>query len=339
MKGLLILIMLSLFSPFGYAACSGTISKEETFIVKDDLMLGGEDIKPVDNSYTDSTCQSTDKISKLDTAEYIVGMGPGDSVKLKVKITWDDKSTTTPSQSGKAFAGAYKATVSEVNTSEAVNYSANGGYTVRIENAAVMTGATTQNSWQAFLSWGLCTLMTGNPRTCYTSVINALNGKGIYKSNLTIIYNRKETTCAPRNLTITLDPVPVNKLRTKGEISDYARQGDIILDCKNQVRDATLTSRQLSVSLRSDLVWDENASVLKPDTDNGAGFILKDAAHNPIKINKGSALTSVFKTYNKGSAVQSVETLPIFATYYVIDPAKVKAGKLQSKALIVVSYN
>lgn len=120
---------------------------------------------------------------------------------------------------------------------------------------------------------------------------------------------------------------------------NYSKQGDIILDCKNQVRNAMLTSRQIAVNLRSDLVWDENEAVLKPDNDNGVGFILRDSNRSLLKINKGAAINSIFKTYAKGSAVNSVEAIPVFATYYVLDPAKVKAGPLQSKALIVVSYN
>lgn len=202
-----------------------------------------------------------------------------------------------------------------------------------------MSGAKNQWSGSDWVVFILKYIGCWGNRECVANVITDLNGKGVYKANLTINYNRKETTCAPQNLTITLDPVPMTKLRAKGEVSEFSKQGDIILDCKNQVRNATLTSRQIAVNLRSDLVWDENEAVLKPDNDNGVGFILRDSNRSLLKINKGVAINSIFKTYAKGSAVNSVEAIPVFATYYVLDPAKVKAGPLQSKALIVVSYN
>ncbi|SUG32504.1 fimbrial protein [Salmonella enterica subsp. arizonae] len=125
----------------------------------------------------------------------------------------------------------------------------------------------------------------------------------------------------------------MTKLRAKGEVSEFYKQGDIILDCENQVRNATLTSRQIAVNLRSDLVWDENDAVLKPDNDNGVGFILRDSNRSLLKINKGATINSIFKTFAKGSAVNSVEAIPVFATYYVLDPAKVKAGAITIESI------
>ncbi|EEE3417774.1 fimbrial protein, partial [Salmonella enterica subsp. enterica serovar Gaminara] len=264
---------------------------------------------------------------------------PNDSVKLKLKVEWQSSSAINMRNQNGVIEAPYKITISEINSLEAVTVSARGGYSVTIDNITVMSGAKNQWSGSDWVVFILKYIGCWGNRECVANVITDLNGKGVYKANLTINYNRKETTCAPQNLTITLDPVPITKLRTKGEVSEFSKQGDIILDCKNQVRNAMLTSRQIAVNLRSDLVWDENEAVLKPDNDNGVGFILRDSNRSLLKINKGAAINSIFKTYAKGSAVNSVEAIPVFATYYVLDPAKVKAGPLQSKALIVVSYN
>lgn len=340
MKRLLFLLILMLFTQLGHAACSATLTNAKDYTIQSDsLMLGGEESAIITNGFTDANCSNNDVVTKLETSEHIIGMGANDNVKLKLKVEWQNSSAINMRNQNGVIEAPYKITISEINSLEAVTVSAKGGYSVTIDNIAVMSGATNQRSlwdWLAILAkyvgcWG--------NRECIAGVIASLNGQGIYKANLTINYNRKETTCAPQNLTITLDPVPITKLRTKGEISEFSKQGDIILDCKNQVRNATLTSRQILVNLRSDLVWDENEAVLKPDNDNGVGFILRDSNRSLLKINKGAAINSIFKTYTKGSAVSSVEAIPVFATYYVLDPAKVKAGPLQSKALIVVSYN
>jgi Fimbrial protein. len=302
-------------------------------------MLGGEEVVNIANAFTDTHCTNSDVVTKLETSEYIIGMGPGDNVRLKVKVEWQSDAAISMRNKNGIIEAPYKVTISETNSLEAVTVSAHGGYSVNIENIAVMSGATNQRSFVDWLLIAAKYLSCNWKRECIAGVLASLNGQGVYKANLTINYNRKETTCAPQNLTITLDPVPIARLRKKGEVSEFSRQGDIILDCKNQVRNAALASRQINVHLRSDLLWDENESVLRPETDNGVGFILRDANRNLLKINRGAALKSQFKSYSKGSVLNSVETIPVFATYYVIDPAKIHAGALQSKALIVVSYN
>lgn len=340
MKRLLFLFMLSLLSQFSYAACSATITNAKDYtIISDSLMLGGEETVIIANSFTDTNCTGNDTVSKLEASEHIIGMGPNDSVKLKVKVEWQSSASISMRNKNGVIDSPFKITLSEINTTEAVTYSAQGGYSATIDNIAVLSGATNQRSLGEWLYIGLRYLACLGNRECIAGILASLNGQGVYKSNLTITYHRKETTCAPQNLTISLDPIPVTKLRAKGEVNEFMQQGDILLDCKNQVRNAALASRQISVNLRSDFVWDENEAVLTPDTENGVGFILRDAGHQPLKINKGTTLNSTFKTFSKGSAVNAVESIPVFATYYVIDPKKVKAGALQSKALIIVTYN
>ncbi|HFZ8994131.1 TPA: fimbrial protein [Citrobacter freundii] len=335
MKSLLLILIISLFSQYGYSKCSQHMSIDNNFVVRDDLMLSGVvDTQTFNNVFSDSTCSGRNTITKAPASEFIVGMGQDDSVRLKVEIAWVNSDSTTINGHISNLSGAYRVSISEDTSSTPVNYTANGNYSIRIDDITIMTSANVGNAF-----WTCLFREPFNLFSCIRNVLANYTSDAMYKSNLLITYNKKSTTCAPRNLTITLDPVPISNLINKGEVSDFSRQGDIILDCKDQVRNATLTSRDISVYLQSDLVWEENNSVLKPDNDNGVGFILRDSEHKPLRINSVNAISSILKKIPKGNMISTVEIIPVFANYYVVDPAKVKSGALQSKALIIVSYN
>lgn len=338
---IIILLVFCVFPSLSYSACKGTIERQDIFEVKDLIIIdGGVQTQVFNNPFIDSTCEESDNISKLDTADYIIGMGEGDSVRLKVSVKWNASNSISLSKKNGAFSGDYTVSIQELSSPGFVDVSANGGYSITLNNVAVMTGATIWNSGNAFLQWLICATNPKNWGTCINTILSKLNGKGLYSTHLTISYNKKMTTCIPGNLSITLDSIAMNELKGAGEVNTPSQRGDITLECKDGIGVSSLASRDVLVSLHSDLVWDGNKSVLKSNSDNGVGFVLRDGITNSlIHVNQGNGSGSVLKKFPKGNVINNIETISLIVRYYVFDVNKVKSGELQSNALIVVSYN
>ncbi|HBM9259094.1 TPA: fimbrial protein [Citrobacter freundii] len=338
---IIILLVFCAFSSLSYSACKGTIERQDVFEVNDLIIIGGGvQTQVFNNPFVDSTCEDSDNIKKLDIADYIIGMGEGDSVRLKVSVKWNANNSISLSKKNGAFSGGYTVSIQELSSPGSVDVSANGGYSVTLNNVAVMTGATIWSSGDAFVQWLVCAIDPKNWGTCINTILNKLNGKGLYSTHLTISYNKKVTTCIPGNLSITLNAIAMNELKGAGEVNTPSQRGDITLECKDGIGVSSLASRDVLVSLHSGLVWDGNKSVLKSNSDNGVGFVLRDGITNGlIHINQGSETGSVLKKFSKGKLINNIETIPLVVRYYVFDINKVKPGELQSNALIVVSYN
>ncbi|MFJ7172117.1 fimbrial protein [Citrobacter freundii] len=338
---IIILLVFCAFSSLSYSACKGTIERQDVFEVNDLIIIGGGvQTQVFNNPFVDSTCEDSDNIKKLDIADYIIGMGEGDSVRLKVSVKWNASNSISLSKKNGAFSGGYTVSIQELSSPGSVDVSANGGYSVTLNNVAVMTGATIWSSGDAFVQWLVCAIDPKNWGTCINTILNKLNGKGLYSTHLTISYNKKVTTCIPGNLSITLNAIAMNELKGAGEVNTPSQRGDITLECKDGIGLSSLASRDVLVSLHSGLVWDGNKSVLKSNSDNGVGFVLRDGITNGlIHINQGSETGSVLKKFSKGKLINNIETIPLIVRYYVFDINKVKPGELQSNALIVVSYN
>lgn len=79
-------------------------------------------------------------MTKLETSDHIIGMGPNDSVKLKLKVEWQSSSAINMRNQNGVIEAPYKITISEINSLEAVTVSARGGYSVTIDNITVTIG-------------------------------------------------------------------------------------------------------------------------------------------------------------------------------------------------------
>lgn len=294
---IIILLVFCAFSSLSYSACKGTIERQDVFEVNDLIIIGGGvQTQVFNNPFVDSTCEDSDNIKKLDIADYIIGMGEGDSVRLKVSVKWNASNSISLSKKNGAFSGGYTVSIQELSSPGSVDVSANGGYSVTLNNVAVMTGATIWSSGDAFVQWLVCAIDPKNWGTCINTILNKLNGKGLYSTHLTISYNKKVTTCIPGNLSITLNAIAMNELKGAGEVNTPSQRGDITLECKDGIGVSSLASRDVLVSLHSGLVWDGNKSVLKSNSDNGVGFVLRDGITNGlIHINQGSETGSVLK--------------------------------------------
>ncbi|PHP44987.1 fimbrial assembly protein, partial [Salmonella enterica subsp. enterica serovar Dublin] len=126
----------------GYAACNATLTNTKDYTIQSDsLMLGGEESAIITNGFTDANCSNSDVVTKLETSDHIIGMGPNDSVKLKLKVEWQSSSAINMRNQNGVIEAPYKITISEINSREAVTVSARGGYSVTIDNITVMSGA------------------------------------------------------------------------------------------------------------------------------------------------------------------------------------------------------
>ncbi|HGB1983216.1 TPA: fimbrial assembly protein, partial [Salmonella enterica subsp. enterica serovar Chester] len=127
-------------------ACNATLTNTKDYTIQSDsLMLGGEESAIITNGFTDANCSNSDVVTKLETSDHIIGMGPNDSVKLKLKVEWQSSSAINMRNQNGVIEAPYKITISEINSLEAVTVSARGGYSVTIDNITVMSGA--KNQW------------------------------------------------------------------------------------------------------------------------------------------------------------------------------------------------
>ncbi|MGL0462339.1 hypothetical protein O6V33_16620 [Salmonella enterica subsp. enterica] len=138
MKRLLFLLMMMQFTQLGYAACNATLTNTKDYTIQSDsLMLGGggggggEESAIITNGFTDANCSNSDVVTKLETSDHIIGMGPNDSVKLKLKVEWQSSSAINMRNQNGVIEAPYKITISEINSLEAVTVSARGGTRLR----------------------------------------------------------------------------------------------------------------------------------------------------------------------------------------------------------------
>ncbi|MCZ7118513.1 fimbrial assembly protein, partial [Salmonella enterica] len=92
---------------------------------------GGEESAIITNGFTDANCSNSDVVTKLETSDHIIGMGPNDSVKLKLKVEWQSSSAINMRNQNGVIEAPYKITISEINSLEAVTVSARGGTRLR----------------------------------------------------------------------------------------------------------------------------------------------------------------------------------------------------------------
>lgn len=88
-------------------------------------------------------------------------------------------------------------------------------------------------------------------------------------------YDRKQTTCKPEDLTITLPNIALSELYNTGKVSNKNAADNIRLQCDNLFGNAKQTSRKMTVYLSSSDLIPDSYSVLRGAVNNGVGFILE----------------------------------------------------------------
>lgn len=340
---LLIFISLMICANVSYANCSGQFTQNNRLDIREDFILNPTQTESYANTFTDTTCTNLDTIKHAtgDNSDIIVGLYD-DSVRLKLRFNWLNPGDISLSDGTRTFSGAYKVDVSLADNASRVDISAGSGNSVTINDIALMSSANKAVIWQALLKLGGCLISGQGWQKCaadFREFISRDNGS--YAANLLVSYNRKLTTCEPKNLTLDLPPVSISQLTLRGEVKEPAVTGDIVLDCKNSVSDPGKTTRDITVSLESDLLSaGGDNTVLTPVAGGGSGvgFQLKNNNGDVIKINQSGLVDERLKTFAKGDVIKPEERIPVTARYYVIDPDNLQSGKITSNAIIKVTY-
>lgn len=341
---LLIFLSLMAFAQAVFANCSKNITFKDTLVIRDDFLINPSQNASFAHSFADETCINADVIKHAtkDNTNVIVGLYD-DTVKLKLTFTWDNPGDISLSGGKREFSGAYNIAVSPANSADKVDISAGSGNSVEIQDMALMTSANHNTIIAGLVNFGICLFTTNKGWTqCVKDFREWISrGAGTYSADLSVVFNRKLTTCEPNNLTLDLPTVSVNQLTMRGELKEPAVSGDIVLDCKNSVSTPGKTTRDITVYLESDLLPEGGDNTyLTPVAGGGSGvgFQLKNSNNEVIKINRAGFSNDSLKKFSKGEVIKNEERIPVTARYYVIDPDNVKAGQITSNAIIKVIY-
>lgn len=341
---LLIFLSLLAFTQTVSANCSKQITYKDSLVIREDFLINPSQSASFQHTFNDDTCINSDTIKHAtkDNSEVVVGLYD-DTVKLKLTFTWDNPGDISLSGGKREFSGAYNIVVSPADSATKVDISAGSGNSVEIQDMALMTSANSYTLGAALVNFGVCLFTTNKGWTqCIKEFREWISrGAGTYSADLNVVFNRKLTTCEPKDLTLDLPSVSVNQLTMRGEVREPAVSGDIVLDCKNSVSTPGKTTRDITVYLESDLLpegGDNTYLTPLPGGGSGVGFQLKNSNGEVIKINRTGFANDSLKKFTKGEVIKNEERISVTARYFVIDPDNVKAGKITSNAIIKVIY-
>ncbi|ECD8194338.1 putative fimbrial-like adhesin protein [Salmonella enterica subsp. enterica serovar Kentucky] len=335
MKLFLFIVML-LILPETYAACTGEITYQDNLIIREDFTINPNQSATYSHNFNDTTCSGTYKITRMDPSDIIVGLY-NDTVKLKLKIAWADNNTLTM-----PFTTGYTVTVEPASSGANVNISAGSGNSVLINGVVSITSASSATQFTAGLRFLGCLLAGRGWNACAADYNSYLRGAGLYSFDLFVSYDRKQTTCKPEDLTITLPNIALSELYNTGKVSNKNAADNIRLLCDNLFGNAKQASRKMTVYLSSSDLIPDSYSVLRGAVNNGVGFILESGGKTVNISNtaeQGNAST-LWKVDQVGTPLNSdMITIPIIASYYVYDRDNIKPGDLKATALIYVKYD
>lgn len=337
-----LLMILMTVLPASYAGCKGSLSYEDTLTLREDFAVNPSQSESYNHQFNDLTCAGTNTITPLKTSDIVVGLY-NDTVKLALKVTWLNSSEVSLSAGKGDFSAGYRVDVSPANSGASVNISAGSGNSVYIKDVASLSSATATSQSSAFFTLVVCLLSGKSWEPCITSYHNSLaKDGGFYSSNLRVTYNRKQTTCKPQDLNITLPDIALSELTVNGKVARKNASENIRLQCDNLFGDRKQTSRKMVVYLSSSDLLAGSGFILRGNKDNGVGFTLENNNQvvNISSVTEQGGATLLWKVDKPGDVVSSnTVNIPILASYYVYDKSKVKPGNLSATALIYVKYD
>lgn len=333
---LFLFIVMILILPETYAACTGEINYLDNLIIREDFTINPNQSATYSHNFNDTTCTGTYKITRMDPSDIIVGLY-NDTVKLKLKIAWADNNTLTM-----PFTTGYTVTVEPASSGANVNISAGSGNSVLINGVVSITSASSANQWAAGWRFLGCLLTGRGWNVCAADYNSYLRGAGLYSFDLFVSYDRKQTTCKPDDLTITLPNIALSELYATGKVSSKNAADTIQLQCDNLFGDTKQATRKMTVYLSSSDLIPDSYSVLRGAVNNGVGFILESGGKTVNISNtaeQGNAST-LWKVDQIGTPLNGNRiSIPITASYYVYDRNNIKPGDLKATALIYVKYD
>ncbi len=333
---LFLFIVMMLILPETYAACTGEISYQDSLIIREDFAINPNQSATYSHAFNDTTCTGSYKITRMDPSDIIVGLY-NDTVKLKLKIAWADRNTLTM-----PFTTGYSVTVEPASSGANVNISAGSGNSVLINGAASITSASSASQWTAGWRFVGCLLTGKGWNACAADYNNYLGGAGLYSFDLFVSYDRKQTTCKPDDLTITLPNIALSELYTTGKVNSKNAADTIQLQCDNLFGDTKQATRKMTVYLSSSDLIPDSDSVLRGAVNNGVGFILESGGKivNISNTAEQGNASTLWKVGQIGMPLSSNRiNIPITASYYVYDRDNIKPGDLKATALIYVKYD
>ena len=338
---LLLLVLMSIFS-VSYAGCKGNISYDDNLIIREDFSINPSQSESYAHQFNDLTCSGANTVSPLKTSDVILGLYD-DTVKLALKFTWINSSDINLPSGKSDFSANYRVDVSPASSAATVNISAGSGNSVYLKDVTSLSSATATSQISALITLARCLLSSKVWDPCIASYHNSLaKDGGFYSSNLRVIYNRKQTTCKPEDLNITLPDVALSELAINGKVASKNASENIRLQCDNLFGDRKQTSRKMVVYLSSSDLLAGSDFILRGSTDNGVGFVLENNNQivNISSVTEQGGATTLWKVDKPGDVVSSnTVIIPIFASYYVYDKSKVKPGNLSATSLIYVKYD
>lgn len=336
-----IAFLLALMTHGVSAGCSGNITYQDSMVVNEYFVLNPTQSEVFSHQYNDMSCSGTNTVSPLKPSDIIVGFYDN-SVKLKLTITWIDGQDIKLDSSKGVFPASYKVTVSEVSSSTTANISADSSNSVLIKDIASLSSASSTSKNDAFSDLFWCVVFGKGWNTCITNYRNALaRVGGFYSSDLRITWNRKQSTCKPQDLSITLPNTSLSELPQSGKSTTSATE-NIKLQCDNLFGERKQSTRKMTVYLySSDLITNRN-DVLKGDENNAVGFVLESGTKQlTIGVNAGnvSGISSLWEVAKAGYVGSNEVQIPITARYYVLDKSKAKPGDLKATVIIAMKYD
>lgn len=338
----LLLLVLMAVLPASYGGCKGNISYEDNLIIREDFSINPSQSESYTHQFNDPTCLGTNTISPLKTSDVVVGLYD-DTVKLALKFTWLNSSDISlPSGKGD-FLASYRVDVSPASSAATVNISAGSGNSVYLKDVTSLSSATTTSQSSAFFALVVCLLSGKAWDPCIASYHSSLaKDGGFYSSNLRLTYNRKQTTCKPEDLNITLPDIALSNLTVNGKVTSQSVTENIRLQCDNLFGDRKQTSRKMVTYLSSSDLLAGSSFILRGSSDNGVGFVLENNNQiiNISGVSGQGGATTLWKVEKPGDVLNSnTVIIPIVASYYVYDKNKIKTGNLGATVLIYVKYD